>query len=217
MNNVYMHHNTHIWGIAGSLGAGKTTLAKSLTQYFSNPIHVIEVDDIRRYILWFSVESEHIQLRKKLGNFFQINTVEEEHWLNREAFTHLIFSSEQLLNSFSQIATPIIKKHIHRMLKENDDYQDIFLVWNYLVEEHYTDFVNQFVILMDTQPNIILERLEKQDDKALNTISQRLALQPSIESRIQILKEKDIPFVVFNNDEDLYCEQFSQILKDIHV
>ena len=219
MNNLYMHCNTyeaHIWGIAGSLGSGKTTFAKSLTQYFSKPIHIIEIDDIRRYLLWFSVEKEHIELREKLGRFFNLKTVEDEHWLNRETFTQIIFSSQHLLTAFSKIVTPFIKNHIQRMLRENKK-QDVFLVWNYLVEESYTEFVNEFVILVDTKTDIILERLDQQNDTAFETLSQRLALQPSIESRIQILKTKSIPFVVFNNDEDLYCEQFSQILKDIHV
>lgn len=220
MNNLFIYRNTYdtrIWGIAGALGSGKTTLAKSLPQYFSNPIQVIEIDDVRRYILWFSVEKEHIELREKLGRVFNVKTVGDEHWLNRETFTHLIFSSSKLLSSFSKIMTPFIKNHIDRMLSENKDHQDVFLVWNYLIEESYTDFVNQFIILIDTKTDIILDRLEKEQDNAFNTISQRLALQPSIESRIHTLKENNIPFVIFNNDDDLYCEQFSQILKDIHA
>lgn len=126
-------------GITGLINTGKTTLANKLALILDYKI--IEVDDVRREILWNSKDNKHVRLRKDLAEIFKLNTYSQYHWINRELFTKEIFKNPESLYNYSLIATPTIKEYIN--LKQEDN---SFIVWVYLLEEGYDSFINGKII-----------------------------------------------------------------------
>lgn len=148
-------------GITGKINVGKSFFAsqiKKIMQY-----QVIEVDDIRRHILWTSVKKEHIEMRQSLANFFGMIVSSDECWLNQEILTTKIFSNSENLYAYSSIATPLIKKYVENIQEKNS-----FLVWALLLEEGYDSLCDGKIIeVIDTtnrghDNDVIKMRLERQ-------------------------------------------------------
>lgn len=125
--------------ITGAINSGKSYFAREVKRRLN--CQIIEVDDIRRHILWVSEKKEHIELREKLGDYFSLPTLGESHKLNREIFTHKIFENAENLYNYSLIATPVIQKYIENIQEENS-----FLVWVFILEEEYNKLCNGLVI-----------------------------------------------------------------------
>lgn len=126
-------------GITGRISVGKSFFASQLKRWMH--CQIIEVDDIRRHILWKSVQKEHVEMRQSLSNFFGLKLMSDECWLNQEILTTKIFQSPENLCAYSAIATPVIKKYI-----ENIQDKDSFLVWALLLEEGYDSLCNGKII-----------------------------------------------------------------------
>lgn len=180
-----------IFGITGAINSGKSWLGYRLLNYYKN-ISLIEIDDIRRYILWFSTEKEHILLRQELAALFNIKTATSFHWLNRKIFTDYLFLNEINLSNYSTIVTP----HIHKFTTDiiNNSKQSIFfIIWVYLLEENYDKLINKDIIMIENEKvkyNDFLNHRYDIQKKALNT-----------------LKKADI---IFNHEYDI--QSFFKIL-----
>lgn len=125
--------------ITGSINSGKSYFANEIKKRMN--FQIIEVDDIRRHILWNSIDSEHVFLRKNLADLFSLPVIGMHALMNREIFTHKIFESPENLYNYSQVATPVIKNYINKIQKN-----DSFLVWVYILEEGYDDLCNGKVV-----------------------------------------------------------------------
>lgn len=132
------------FGITGDIASGKSYLSLLLKSHLPR-INIIEIDDIRRYILWYSVENEHIEIRKKLAILFEEKTYSNFFWINRITFTTKLFSHSSYLSLFSKIMTPLIQEYIkHHYFKQNSIN---VIVWVFLLEEHYDNLLNGEIIL----------------------------------------------------------------------
>lgn len=204
--------NTHVYGITGAMGAGKSTISQALKFYWVEPLHIIELDVIRRYMLWVSTEAEHINLRKDLAASLSLISKSEKHWLNRENFTNLIFSSKEKLEVYSKIATPILKKKVQQEISQH---KNVLIEWAYLIEEQYTSFINKKVILMNAMPYMVINRFINIKPNETIDFMQRAILEPPYETRVNYLKNHNISFVEYNNSGALNIENIKLLIEQL--
>lgn len=166
--------------ITGAINSGKSYFAREIKKRL--PYQIIEVDDIRRHILWVSEKKEHVELRENLGNYFSLPTLGKAHNLNREVFTHKIFESSENLYNYSLISTPIIQKYIENIQEENS-----FLVWVFILEEEYYKLCNGLVI----------------DIISPNKVNDSFLFQRSLIQNSSLFKRKKNPDIIFNQGSDI--------------
>lgn len=204
INDCHITTN-HVYGITGSLGVGKSSLAKEL-RYHWNCIHdsylyIIELDDIRRYVLWESIDNEHVALRIELAKLFSLTPRTEYAWLERSEFTRILFSSKKKLQDYSLIATPVLKAYVQKEIKKHPY---CLLVWAYLIEEDYLSLINKFTLLVNTPAHIVLKRFYQvfsEDNLQNYDVMQRIIIEPSYESRLIYLQQQNINHYEYNNDD----------------
>lgn len=178
-----------VFGITGKLGTGKSSLAKALQNY-DDSIVIIELDDVRRYALWQSIEPRHIQLRKDLATAFNFPIHGTSSWINRDNFTQTIFSSETNLQLYRSIATPFLQYDVsQKIIDLNKKYA---LCWTYLFEEKYDFLINSAVIYTQCSQQTIDERM------VYDFTDNRLSFDHSIEKPLC----NNLSFVVYENDKE---------------
>lgn len=186
-----------IIGITGTLGSGKSTFAHYLKQ--SNPsLHILELDDIRRYALWHSQEPHHILLRQKLASAFNLKHVNPYYMLDRKHTTECIFQDTHSLSLYSAIATPILQQDISHYIQQHKG--TFVIVWAYLLEEHYDAFINGSVFIVDCELSLINERLLQQNDNlSKQDILKRKSIEPTYENKVQLALQRNIEFIEVKN------------------
>lgn len=179
--------NRLIFGITGNLGAGKSTLSQLLIPIWKKhgqQLIVIEVDEVRRNALWNSTQIHHIQLRYDLAQLFSLTTESENHWINREIFTTMIFSNAENLKKYSALVTPIFHYDIKNIISSTQ--YDIAIVWTYLVEEKYDSLLNSSIVFINEQSFVSNED---------NYLQNRISLQIHDIERLTSYQEKNIPYI----------------------
>jgi dephospho-CoA kinase len=209
-----------VFGITGSLGAGKTSLAVDLQSYWATQgkqLKIIELDDVRRYALWNSSQKHHIQLRKDLAKKLNIQSETEFHWLNRKMFTELIFSSREMLDVYAEIATPIFIADIEKNIKSED--LDVVIVWAHLLEENYDVLLNSSVIITDCLSKTVINRLMpgilKGDDLSYQELKKRIDLQSNTQTCLSLAKNKNISFILQNTESPVTTNDLSNLFYSI--
>ncbi len=165
-------------GITGNLGSGKSTFAKQL--FLQNQHMILEMDDVRRDILWNIHSNENILFRKKISEDLNISLRDEI--LDRQELEHYIFSSSQNRAQFNSYFYPIISDIIQT-------HDDIIFCWTYLLEENYLRLLEHVFILKN-------RKLEFND-----FISNRQKIETTLENKIKILENNIIPFTVLENKD----------------
>lgn len=199
--------NKIIFGVTGNLGSGKSSFSLAFKTYLKSinkDITVIELDDIRREALWWSTKEHHVQLRKDLAQIFCLTTNTDFYWFDRETFTNVIFSNRDSLALYSQIATPFLKYDVEQKIK--DSKENVAITWTYLLEENYENFINTSIIILECNEENITKRLVKHNENSNNELSikelnQRRILESDHHKRIQLAEEKNIQYIIFNNDQ----------------
>jgi MoaA/NifB/PqqE/SkfB family radical SAM enzyme/dephospho-CoA kinase len=211
-----------VFGITGNLGTGKSSLAIDLQSYWSTQgteLKIIELDDVRRYALWKSTQLHHIQLRKDLAKELNILSEGEFHWLNRKAFTELIFSSKEMLDNYANIATPIFMYDIQKDISSEN--LDAVIVWAHLLEENYEQLLTSSVILTDCSSETIINRLMpsimKGDDLSYQELKKRMDLQSNTQNCLNLAKEKNIHCILQNTESHVENDGLSQLLETIQT
>ena len=152
--------------ITGAINSGKTYFANELQKRMD--YQIIEVDDVRRHLLWDSTEKNHVLLREFLSDEFQISTSGNYKFLNREELTNKIFARPENLKQYSLIATPFIKEHILTIQKNKS-----FLVWVFILEENYDEMCDGKIIeVIDSNP-IASDFLKQRDVIQKNALFKR--------------------------------------------
>lgn len=195
----------NVYGLTGVMGAGKSTISSILKQLFLNyskNLHIIEVDQIRRYILWESIEKNHILVQKKISNFFNSQNKNNHKIINRATFSSFIFKNHENMEIFSLLVTPYIKKEIETIISKNND---SIIVWSYLLEEQYSMFLNQPLFLIQCSEKNCYQRLIEQsarekDDLPLKELIQRMQIFTNYEKKINICKNNNIKYFEIDNN-----------------
>lgn len=179
-------------GITGIIGSGKSFFVNSILKKYDP--NIIEVDDIRRNLLWYSLSDLALNLRKTLINAFLITHYDENFFFDRTTFTHYIFSHASILARFNRICFPYFKKEIESLFipdKLN------LLVWVNLIEDNYYVLVDHIVLVVVTEKTW-LERHSHTSDMKL--IEERLKIHNTSNIKQQLLHTIAISHEVFINE-----------------
>ncbi len=188
-------NNNELIGITGTIGAGKSFLAQSfslLYPQYENRINVIEIDNIRRNLLWESLNALALDLRLKLIKTFNISHYDKNLFFNRKNFTEYIFSHTDILQQFNQLCKPFFIQEINQ-LREEDKVN--LLVWVNLIEENYLPLLD-FLIFVDVTEKTWLQR----NLNDLELLQTRIKFQTNYNEKIKLLETINIPYEVFYNE-----------------
>lgn len=199
-----------VLGLSGGLASGKSYLASKLDAYLTSkhiPVKRIELDSIRRYILWESMASEHVRLRKELADSFHLTL--ENTFLNRQRFTNLIFISSGNLDQYRQIVKPVFKSEVVKSI--NPDSFNIF-EWTYIEEEGYKDVLTLPLVHLNVDNLTRYKRIESMGDITPGLFD-RIARERFLPKSIVV--ESDIEPVEFMQKISQYDINTYQILLSI--
>lgn len=187
MNNLSQYK---VVGITGIIGSGKTFLSELLKH--SHKANIIEVDNIRRSMLWHSLSIDSINLRKDIIHQFSIDKYDENYFFDRSSFTQLIFSNVNILQKFNLLCRPYFYKNI----KDNilDDVLNC-IVWVNLIEDDYLDLIEHLLFIDISQQQWLTYNINN-----LDFISQRYNMQTDIINKKQLLTQLKISYEVYTNE-----------------
>lgn len=187
MNNLL---NYHIIGITGIIGAGKSFLSHKLkSQYHAN---IIEIDDIRRDMLWQSLSQDSVNLRKELIKEFHITTYNKNYFFDRTNFTKKIFSSEIILQKFNSLCKPYFCTSIKERIKTNSLN---CIVWVNLIEDYYVDLIEHLVFI-----DISEHQWLKYNQNNLTFMLERYNMQTEMIEKKKLLQQLSISYEVYSNE-----------------
>lgn len=176
-------------GITGIIGCGKSFLAHYLCSLYE--ANIIEIDDIRRNMLWSSLSAESVNLRKALIKEFYIQDYDCQFFFDRESFTDFIFSDIQILKNFNSICQSYFKKTIKKNLLPN---RLNCIVWVNLIEDNYVDMI-EHIVYVD-----ISHKRWSDFNKENLIIQKRLNFQLDCEKKKNLLDHLSVSYEVFYNE-----------------
>lgn len=190
MNKNFQHLTQyHCVGITGVIGSGKTFLAQYLQSCYQ--ANIIEIDDIRRNMLWISLSQQSIQLRKELIQAFSIEQYDSDFFFDRKNFTHFIFSDIALLSQFNSICQPYFKEVIKSQFLSQ---QLNCIIWVNLIEDNYLDMIDYMIFI-----DILQHKWELFNQQQI-LVKERFTMQLDFLSKKRLLNNLLIPYEVFNNE-----------------
>lgn len=177
----------NVIGISGIIGSGKSYISNKIKEKYQ--ANLIEIDDVRRYLLWKSTDNLAYELREQLNIYFKLNY--DNLMFHRKEFSDFIFSEQNILDDFNLICVPYFKSYIQSQLLTN---QLNLITWVNLVEDNYVDLLD-YIIFVD-----VSEKTWKQRNFFdIDNIKKRLDKQKSLNEKIQQLNNR-LPYEVFLNE-----------------
>ncbi|EKD66131.1 MAG: hypothetical protein ACD_49C00064G0034 [uncultured bacterium (gcode 4)] len=152
-----------IFWVAWWIASGKTYFCNNLINFLLDkdiPTRLIEVDSIRRYILYISKEPHHYNIRTKLIQAFWMNE-NKNNFLNPSSFWKIIFSKSENMKKYRELVNPEIINIIHQKINILDGI--ILVEWAMLIEDWMLSLVDNNVILLNSNKNLQLDRLKNGD------------------------------------------------------
>ncbi len=194
---------TLVIGLTGSIGTGKSTIAK---MFQARNIPVIDADLIAREVVEPGKEAY-----RKIVEAFGEEVLQEDRSLDRKKLGALVFSDDTKRERLNAIVHPAIRKE---MLAQRDRYiaEDaacVVLDIPLLYESKLTHFVEK-VIVVYTEPDVQLQRILERD-----SISEKEALQ-RIRSQIDVKEKAKWADAVIDNNGTIEAseQQLVDILTD---
>lgn len=182
-----------IIGITGVMGAGKSYFAKNIFKGtpYDYDINIIEIDDIRRDLLWESNQPLAKNLRQEIIKNFNILEYDECFLFDRVKFTQYIFSNEEILKKMNFLCKEFFIQEIKNKCKED---KINLLIWVNLIEENYLNIINS-IIFIDINEALWIKR-----NKNNSLFDTRIKLQTNIESKKELLNNVNVHYEVFKNE-----------------
>ncbi len=191
-------------GLTGSIGAGKSTVARMLRE---RGIPVLDADAVAREV---SGSSEVLfEVSKTFGTEYVL-----EHGLNRPKLAELVFQKPVARAQLNAIIHPKVRAEMKRLQLELEKsgakmvVQDIPLLFESKLE-HLFDVV----ILVDANLETRLERVMARDKISREAVLARDSVQmPASEKRVKAT------FVMLNNTDELNLEiQLKTVLQKLEI
>ena len=167
---------TLIIGLTGSIGTGKSTIAKKLIE---RNIPVIDADLIAREVVEPGKEAY-----EKIVETFGEEILQEDQTLDRKKLGAIVFEDETKRKALNEIVHPAIRKE---MLAQRDAYMKqkepcVVLDIPLLYESKLTHFVEK-VIVVYTDREVQLERILKRDHITKEEALQRINAQIDVKEK----------------------------------
>lgn len=167
---------TLIIGLTGSIGTGKSTIAKKLIE---RNIPVIDADLIAREVVEPGKEAY-----EKIVETFGEEILQEDQTLDRKKLGAIVFEDEMKRKALNEIVHPAIRKE---MLAQRDAYMKqkepcVVLDIPLLYESKLTHFVEK-VIVVYTDREVQLERILNRDHITKEEALQRINAQIDVKEK----------------------------------
>lgn len=193
-------------GLTGSIGAGKSTVARYLEQ-LGYP--VIDADR-----LGHEAYLPNTPCYQQVIRVFGEEVVAEDGTIDRKALGNIVFADLTQLQCLNEIVWPAIKQLAIVRLQQASDvqgYRVVFLEAAVLVEAKWHTIVDEVWTILANTPNVV-QRVMQRDDTTELRLKKRLKAQISNEERVHRSN------VVINNNasiEELY-KAIDQELVSLH-
>lgn len=183
-----------ILGITGSIGSGKTTVAKLFTKHW---YYRIDADEIGHIII-----QKNSAIYKKLLNFFGNDILDKNKNIDRDKLGDIAFNDINKLKKLNSITHPTILKEIKNRIKEIKqkckDKTKIAIDAPLLLETNTKNLVDKIIVIKCNEDNILKRNKKYQKEK----IEKILKLQMSFKEKL-----KYADFVIDNNKDLKYLEK----------
>ena len=177
-----------IIGITGSIGSGKTTVAKLFSKYHFN---IINADEIGHSVL-----KNNLSIKKKLIKNFGNGILGKNKNIDREKLGNVVFNDKRKLKKLNSAIHPVIfseiKNKVRRIIKKYGARAKIIVDAPLLLETNVKKIVDN-IIVVQAEIEKITERNKKFSKDKINKI---LELQMPMYEKI-----KYADFVIYNNGD----------------
>lgn len=165
-----------IVGLTGSLGSGKTTVAKIFKSFGAK---VIDADKIAHYLLKSGTKSY-----KKIVSTFGSRILKKNKTINRRRLSQIVFSQRKSLEKLNRIMHPEIMKIIK---KEIDAARQGIIVIDapLLVEAGGTNFIDKLIVVNINRKKQI-ERIQKRMALSKPEILKRIKCQMPLKDKVRL-------------------------------
>ncbi len=178
-----------IIGVTGIMGAGKSYFAQKM---LSCEHHIIEIDDIRRELLWSSMNIHAIELRKTIIENFNLKNYDQKFFFDRASFTEYIFSQKYILKNFNCLCKPFF---IQEIFQQYDRNKINLLVWSHLIEDDYIQLLNSIIFI-----DIHLDKWKKINPIHDSLFSSRVDFFHDLMNKKALLNKLSLPVEVLLNE-----------------
>jgi len=197
---------TIIIGLTGSIGTGKSMIAK---RFKTLQIPVVDADLIARQVVEPGEEAYD-----RIVDTFGEAILQKDKTLDRKALGAIVFQNEEKRQQLNNIVHPAIRKE---MLKQRDAYVAsgatcVVLDIPLLYESKLTHFVDK-VIVVSVNPDVQLQRIVERDEGTEKEAKQR------IQSQIPVKEKAEMADAVIDNNGTIASsyEQLHHILSKWEV
>ena len=178
-----------ILGITGSIGSGKTTIAKIFGKHHFNRI---DADEIGHNLLKFDKK-----IKNRIINEFGKEILDSKKHIDREKLGVIVFNDKNKIKKLNSIMHPSIineiKNQIRKIQKKCGNDAKIIIDAPLLIETNLKNHVDKIVVVKPAKKNII-KRLNKKYPK--EQIEKILKTQMPLQEKL-----KYADFVVDNNKD----------------
>ena len=189
-----------IIGITGSIGSGKTTIAKLFSRHLYSRI---DADEIGHEII-----KKNSAAYKKIIKKFGIGILDKDKEIDRSRLANIVFNNNKKLKELNSITHPTIineiKNQIKKIKEKCGSKTRIIIDAPLLLEAKAKNFVDKIIVVECDKKNI-LKRSKKYSEEKIERI---LKLQMPLEEKI-----KHADFVIDNNKGMEHLEK--QVIKII--
>ncbi len=174
-----------IVGITGNTGSGKSTFCQIMSN--TGPCRIIDADKEAHQLY-----ETHPELLDEIAFAFGSHLVIEGE-LQRKELGLIVFSDKEKLKKLNSIVHPTLKRHLINLIQQPNSDIEILLLDAALILELNLEKQIHFLILIDSDESIRLERLIDrgiQPDDAHNRIQAQRKMDE---------KKEAVDFLIFNN------------------
>ena len=183
-----------IIGVTGSIGSGKTAVAKLFSSHWYNRI---DADEIGHQIM-----KKNSVAYKKIIKIFDKEILDKDKNIDREKIGNIVFDDDNQLKKLNSIMHPIIINEIKNKIKKIKvkcgDKTKIVIDAPLLLETEMKNFVDK-IIVVKAGKKTTLKRLSKKFSK--EKIEKILNAQMPLNKKL-----KYADFVIDNNKDSKYLE-----------
>lgn len=178
---------THIIGLTGGIGSGKSTIAAMFAEY---GVPIVDADIVAREVV-----EKGSPLLAQIAEHFGEHLLTNDGELDRAALRQIVFNEPAQTEWLNQLLHPAIRE---RMLQQLQNQTAPYVLWvvPLLIENNLTEYC-QRVLVIDVSEQTQLQRAMLRDNSNLEQIKKIMRAQVSREQRLANADD------VINNDRTL--------------